>query len=173
MGRELALAYPAGVTASMAVALLFLLAAGLGHLPRRAGTKTSSSNESPLWGGRPTRAPARVVLVPDELTLDQVRVAIGEEHIVAASEHAFAFADGWILASRKGSVFELISELGWWMRPLEMATRCELAAEGHALSAVPGDDSSDTLVLLEALHVCGPVAHGTVHPIASRAPSHA
>jgi hypothetical protein len=50
----------------------------------------------------------------------------------------------------------------WRLRPLEMATRSELVGEGHALSPLPGDDGGDTLGLLEALRVCGPVAHGDV-----------
>jgi hypothetical protein len=172
-GRELAAAHPAGVAASAAVPLLFLLAAGLNHLPRRTVTETPSSRERSPWRPRLAKVPVRVVLVPDQATLEQVRVAIGEEHIVAASEHAFAFTDGWILAARKGSVFELMSELGWRMRPLEMATRSELAAQGYALSAVPRDDGSDALGLLEALQVCGPLAHGTGHRSATGALSHA
>ncbi len=85
----------------------------------------------------------RVVLVPDETTLAQLRMAIGEEHVVAATDQAFAFADGWILAARKGSVFELMGELGWRMRPIELATRAELIGERHTLSPF-GDDGGDT-----------------------------
>jgi hypothetical protein len=43
-----------------------------------------------------------------------------------------------------------------------MATRSELVGEGHGLSPLPGDDGGDTLGLLEALRVCGPIAHGDI-----------
>jgi hypothetical protein len=102
------------------------------------------------------------VLVSDLKTLDNVRVAIGEEHLVAATEHSFAFADGWILASREGSVFELVNQIGWQSRPLLMATRAELVADGHQISPLPEPDNlPNTLGMLDALHVCGPLAHET------------
>ena len=125
--------------------------------------------EPSAWHTRHAKAPVRVVLVSDGDTLAHARTAIGEEHVIAATEYAFAFADGWILAVRKGSVFELVSELGWRMRPIEMSTRSELVDEGHALPSVPSDDAGDTLGLLEALHVCGPIAHRSEPRIGSSA----
>jgi hypothetical protein len=101
------------------------------------------------------------VLVADTTTLMHARTAIGEQHVVAETEHAFAFADGWILAARKGSVFELMDEFCWRMRPIEMPTRSELVGDGHPLNPLAGDGQSDTLELIEALHVCGPLAYGT------------
>jgi hypothetical protein len=162
--RDLVAAYASFAVTSLAVALLLLVHALWTWRPRRVWRAQELPAPS-AWRQRRAEKPVRVVLVPDAQTLSQLRMAIGEEHVVAATEHAFAFADGWILAARKGSVFELVSELGWRMRPLEMATRAELVGEGHTLSPV-GDDGDDTLGLLEALHVCGPVAHGGAPRIA-------
>lgn len=165
--RDLLAAHPGFGLATLGTAILLLLHAFLRSVPRR-GDALPEVARSP-WRRRRAEQPVRVVLVPDLTTLAQVRVAIGEEHVVAASEHAFAFADGWILAAHKGSVFELVGELGWRMRPIEMATRSELVGEGHALSPLAGDEAGDPLGLLEALHVCGPVAHGTVPRLATSA----
>jgi hypothetical protein len=169
--RDTLAAHPSFGVVSVGAGGLLLLHMLLTWRPRR--TWRAQDLPASPWRRRRAERPVRVVLVPDAQTLAQLRLAIGEEHVVAATEHAFAFADGWILAARKGSVFELVSELGWRMRPIEMATRTELAGEGHALSPLPGDDGDDTLGLVEALHVCGPVAHGTVPRIASRSLSHA
>lgn len=157
--RDFLAAYPSFCVTSVATALLLLLHAfATGSALRGPGTV----RELPLsaWRRRRAEAPVRVVLVSDTATLMHLRTAIGEENVVAEAEQAFAFADGWILAARKGSVFELMGEVGWRMRPIEMATRSELVGEGHSLSPLPGDDSNDTLELLEALQVCGPLAHG-------------
>ena len=172
--RDFLAAYPSFSVTTLATALLLVL-----NLVR-SGPATGRSRDASRpelkpspWRRRRAEIPVRVVLVPDAVTLAQIRTAIGEEHVVAATEHAFAFADGWILAVREGSVFELVSELGWRMRPIEMATRTELIGEGHALSPVPGDERADALGLLEALRVCGPVAHGTVPRIAMSVASRA
>ncbi|MGH0031910.1 MAG: hypothetical protein ACQGVC_19140 [Myxococcota bacterium] len=165
--RDLAAAHPGFALAGLTTGSLLLLNAFLSLRPRRR--REGLPPEPTPWRRRRAEAPVRVVLVPDAATLAQVRVAIGEEHVVASTEHAFAFADGWVLAVRKGSVFELLGELGWRMRPIEMTSRSELAGEGHALSPLPGDDPADALGLLEALHVCGPLAHGTVPRIATSA----
>lgn len=154
--REFVAAHPSFAVTSVAVALLLLLRVPLSSRPWRKWSARELETPVSPWRQRRAERPVRVVLVPDAHTLAQLRMAIGEEHVVAATEHAFAFAGGWILAARKGSVFELVSELGWRMRPIELATRAELVGEGHALSPLPGDDGGDTLGLLEALHVCGP-----------------
>lgn len=169
--RELLAEHPSFTAAALATAILLLLQAFARGLPARHASERDERDpsQSSAWRRRRAQSPVRVVLVSDVTTLMQVRTAIGEEHVVAAAEHAFAFANGWILAVRKGSVFELVSELGWRTRPIEMVTRPELVAEGHALSPVPSDDATDALDLLEALHVCGPVAHGTLPRIASGA----
>jgi hypothetical protein len=164
--HELVAAYPSLAVTTLGCAVVFLLHTLLTRKPRRRATRRRWWPQRGVdltpsaWRIRRAQKPVRVVLVPDRTTLAHVRAAIGEENVVAGNDHAFAFADGWVLAVRKGSVFELVSELGWRMRPLEMATRAELIGEGHALSPV-GDDGGDTLELLEALHVCGPLAHGT------------
>jgi hypothetical protein len=157
-GRDLLASHPSFSAASLAAAaLLFLHAFATGSTGRR---RREVEQPAPSASRRRrAETPVRVVLVSDVETLAQVRTAIGEENIVASTEYAFAFADGWILAVREGSVFELVSELGWRMRPIEMSTRPELLAEGHAVSPIPSDGDGETLDLLEALHVCGPLAH--------------
>jgi hypothetical protein len=158
--REWALAHQGFTATALVSAILLLLHALLTGLPKWQPRKRALDAPVSAWRRRRGERPVRVVLVPDATALAQLRTAIGEDNVVAATEHAFAFADGWILAARKGSVFELMSELGWRMRPLEMATRSELVSEGFPLSPLPSDDGGDTLGVLEALHVCGPVAHG-------------
>jgi hypothetical protein len=160
-GRDQVLAHRGFALAFFVTALLLLVQAIKNAIPKaRRQTGDGELFASP-WRLRHSEPPVRVVLVADAATLAQARTAIGEQHVVATAEHAFAFAGGWILAAKKDSVFELMSELGWHTRAMEMTTRPELIAEGHALEPLPGEDPSAALDLIDALHVCGPLAHGT------------
>ena len=170
--RDIMAANPCFSMASVATALLLMLhalATGPALRGLRRGSSSGREDPSPWWHRRRAQAPVRVVLVADTTTLMHARAAIGEQYVVAETEYAFAFADGWILAARKGSVFELMDAVGWRMRPIEMATRSELVGEGHPLDPSAGDEPADTLELIEALHVCGPLAHGTAPRLAAGA----
>jgi hypothetical protein len=112
----------------------------------------------------------RVVLVKNRFALDNARVAIGEEHILASSENAFAFARGWILAVRDGSVFDLVDHLGWSHLAIEIFSESDLR---H--SPVPGVERSwcaekpkergKAFELVDALSLCGNIAHAEGIPI--------
>jgi hypothetical protein len=112
----------------------------------------------------------RVVLVKNNFALDNARVAIGEEHILASSENAFAFARGWILAVRDGSVFDLVDRLGWSHLAIEIFSESDLR---H--SHVPGVDRGwcaqkskergKAYDLVDALSLCGNIAHAEGIPI--------
>lgn len=160
-GRDLIARYPSASVASLATAVALLIQS-LTRTDRTGSSRQPFSRPHRDAPSRFVEAPVRVVLVPDVESLAHVRTAIGEEHVVGATEHAFAFSDGWILAARKGSVFELVGEIGWHTRPLEMAARPDLVAEGHTLSPVPSDGAADTFDVLEALQLCGPLAHGSL-----------
>jgi hypothetical protein len=158
--RDFLAARPSFCITSVATALLLLLHAFATGISLRDPGKPQETAASP-WRRRRAEPPVRVVLVADTTTLMHARTAIGEQYVVAETEYAFAFADGWILAARKGSVFELMDEVGWRMRPIEMAMRSELVGEGRPLNPLASHGPSDTLELIEALHVCGPLAYGT------------
>ncbi len=113
----------------------------------------------------------RVVLVKDHFALKNARVAIGEEYILAFNNDAFAFASGWILAVRDHTVFDLLDKLGWSDRPVEIFSESDLRR-----SPVPGVDRSwcaekqvkrgQALALVDALSLCGSIAHAEGIPIA-------
>lgn len=112
----------------------------------------------------------RVVLVKNRFELKNARVAIGEEHILAATENAFAFARGWILAVRDGSVFDLIDHLGWSHMGIEIFSESDMRD-----SPIPGVDRSwcaakprergKAYDLVDALSLCGGIAHAEGVPI--------
>lgn len=106
----------------------------------------------------------RVVLVKTHFALENARVAIGARHILASNKDAFAFANGWILAVRDHTVFELLDSLGWSHRGVELFSESDLR---H--SDIPGVDDSwqadspaergQPLALVDALSLCGRIAH--------------
>ena len=132
----------------------------LGHLFRAAWRRsTQEGNTQPApeseWSSPSARPDVKVVLVASRSALEAVRTAIGEEHILASTPDAFAFAHGWILSVRQNTVWQLVSELGWGER------RLRVWEAGGPIDNVSDEDrgSADPLTVIDALHLVGPIAH--------------
>lgn len=108
----------------------------------------------------PRLASVRVVLVADHRALQAARIAIGEEHVVGSTRDAFAFAHGWILAVREGSIFELVGELGWDACPVRVFRPGEGLPNGTAWAPRGAIRPGGALDVVDALQLCGPIAHG-------------
>ena len=155
----------------LALALLSGLAAfaawRLAALTRTAWRRSVRARRVPRPEESEWTAPAgmpevKVVLVATRSALEAVRTAIGEEHVLAATPDAFAFAHGWILAVRENTVWQLVSELGWGDRRLRLWESGDPAGNAEAVirgAARATTDGSGPLTVIDALHLVGPIAH--------------
>jgi hypothetical protein len=106
--------------ASLAAFVVFMLGAGWYLGWHRELVASLPNVPTPALFATPPTEPVLILLVGSDESVDLVRKAVDPERIVASTPHAFAVADGHVVAADVEAASDPLNAAGWGDRPIEI-----------------------------------------------------